>query len=810
MLDQAMHSKSFIGRDGFYWWIGQIPKEGVWKENISGFPAKENTESKGWGERYRVRIMGYMVDSWESDSPTEDPDIPDEELPWALVMYPVTAGGGPGGSSASANICQGTLVFGFYLDGEDGQQPVIMGCLGNNDFNQVSANSPTFIPITGFEERVIPPYLTKEKSGGEFADTYDYDELFNVATLWSESVNGSNTSFDYGSGEIWRDAKKQTQLPPSPKCKSPLTSMQLQLKNTIQEIEKARKSAYDFRQNLNKEISKAEDWIDDKLVEGAKIVAGAIKWLFTEIEKFVIARFNSAAKKFYNFLMPNEQPLLKEGMEKGSDIIACLFKKLMAALFDIAMNFLKGAVDRVVNTAECVVTNFLGGLLGQLTGMINGALGQAFDLVGGIIDGIGGIVDGALSIAGGALQLITDVLSFLNCEEKPECDTVENWSIWDGANAGVGLGDDFSSLIENITNVAGGISDAVNPDNFDFNLDFNSLFDSAGSCFTGPKVCGPPTASIFGSGTGAAVNLIVSGGGEILGADVVSSGYDYIIGNTYSKVSDGCGIGQGATIDLVFGGTLPDGTPITSGDGTTPDVDIRDPNGNPSVGIVDVIVIQSGKDYLSSSNGSTGGDGRVWANPEDTIITNADGTIRVPIPPNNTITVNPGDEVTTPPRTETETDTGQKILGGILTIVDRTGNLTTPVPVYRGYENEYPSSGSGAYPVILYLCDVIIDNPGINYSEGDELVIEPNFGAKAVPKLGDFGKIVSIKVTEGGEGFTEMPKITMKSQSGFNAELIPKLCIDRSVGENDLERDPGLQDKVISVIDCVGKFNVPN
>ena len=122
MSDQAMHSKEYIGRDGFVWWIGQIPEEGVWKENISGFPSEENTESKGWGERYRVRIMGSMIDSWESDSPTEDPDISDEELPWAMVMYPVTAGGGSGGGSASANISQGTYVFGFYMDG-DGVAP---------------------------------------------------------------------------------------------------------------------------------------------------------------------------------------------------------------------------------------------------------------------------------------------------------------------------------------------------------------------------------------------------------------------------------------------------------------------------------------------------------------------------------------------------------------------------------------------------------------------------------------------------------------------------------------------------------------
>ena len=49
MLDQSLYNKNYLGRDGFYWWIGQIPDEKVWKDNISGFPAKENTESKGFG-----------------------------------------------------------------------------------------------------------------------------------------------------------------------------------------------------------------------------------------------------------------------------------------------------------------------------------------------------------------------------------------------------------------------------------------------------------------------------------------------------------------------------------------------------------------------------------------------------------------------------------------------------------------------------------------------------------------------------------------------------------------------------------------
>ena len=195
----------------------------------------------------------------------------------------------------------------------------------------------------------------------------------------------------------------------------------------------------------------------------------------------------------------------------------------------------------------------------------------------------------------------------------------------------------------------------------------------------------------------------------------------------------------------------------------------------------------------------------MWKDPEDTVIKEPDGTIQIPIPPDTTVPVNPGDEVTTPPGTEIETDTGQRIPGGIPTIIENVGTITTPPLTVLPNAPIYPVLDTGSYPVILYLCEVIIDNPGVNYKDGDEIVIEPNFGAKAEPKFGEFGKIQSIKVTDGGEGFTEVPKITVKSTTGFNASLIPKFCIDR-IGENDVDRSPDLQDKVITVIDCVGKF----
>jgi uncharacterized protein YoxC len=53
-------------------------------------------------------------------------------------MYPVTGGGGQANAGATANLRQGMMVFGFFLDGQEQQVPVIMGVLGNNVQTQLA------------------------------------------------------------------------------------------------------------------------------------------------------------------------------------------------------------------------------------------------------------------------------------------------------------------------------------------------------------------------------------------------------------------------------------------------------------------------------------------------------------------------------------------------------------------------------------------------------------------------------------------------------------------------------------------------
>tara|TARA_A200000113_G_scaffold226004_1_gene249395 strand:+ start:6324 stop:8405 length:2082 start_codon:yes stop_codon:yes gene_type:complete len=123
MQQGALFDSGILGTS-FHWWIGQIADDSTWRENISSKPTESPYENKGWGRRYRVRILG-LHDQGENE-------IPSDKLPWAQIMYPVTAGSSNTNSLQSPNLRQGNMVFGFFLDGQEMRIPLIMGVLGNN------------------------------------------------------------------------------------------------------------------------------------------------------------------------------------------------------------------------------------------------------------------------------------------------------------------------------------------------------------------------------------------------------------------------------------------------------------------------------------------------------------------------------------------------------------------------------------------------------------------------------------------------------------------------------------------------------
>ena len=117
-----------IGQD-FLWWIGQVADDSYWRDNVLSGKYESPESIPGWGYRYKVRIFGLHDLGEES--------IESKDLPWANVMYPITAGAYLTNSGQTPMVRQGNIVFGFFLDGVARQQPVIMGCLGNNSQTEI-------------------------------------------------------------------------------------------------------------------------------------------------------------------------------------------------------------------------------------------------------------------------------------------------------------------------------------------------------------------------------------------------------------------------------------------------------------------------------------------------------------------------------------------------------------------------------------------------------------------------------------------------------------------------------------------------
>jgi hypothetical protein len=89
-------NKDFLGLNNFVWWFGVV---------------EDRIDPLELG-RCRVRCFG-----WHNESSNQ---IPVDKLPWAHPIVPY-------GLKSVQPPTEGTMVFGFFADGEEGQYPIIMG-----------------------------------------------------------------------------------------------------------------------------------------------------------------------------------------------------------------------------------------------------------------------------------------------------------------------------------------------------------------------------------------------------------------------------------------------------------------------------------------------------------------------------------------------------------------------------------------------------------------------------------------------------------------------------------------------------------
>ena len=92
-----------MGKNGFVWFHGVV----------------EDTNDPLQIGRVRVRCLEFHTD--------DKTDIPTESLPWAIVLMPNTSASVSGKGISPGGLLQGSWVIGFFRDGVNAQDPVVLG-----------------------------------------------------------------------------------------------------------------------------------------------------------------------------------------------------------------------------------------------------------------------------------------------------------------------------------------------------------------------------------------------------------------------------------------------------------------------------------------------------------------------------------------------------------------------------------------------------------------------------------------------------------------------------------------------------------
>jgi hypothetical protein len=828
MLDSGLLSKNFIGRDGFIWWIGQVPDAKSWSGNLPTLPQKNPSDLPGFKYRVKVRILGYHTSDLKN--------LPDQDLPWALVMMPTTSGSGSGSNYTTPRFSGGEFVFGFFLDGDNGQQPVIIGILGNSTQTLLSKSLPSvgFKPFTGHTNgKSVPSHELKSSKQIQKDGTPNGPQVptgskgGNPNTTVSATIpNPSNSPNPEGPpADISRqhsDAqqKDNKEYPLGNACKKDKkkkSKIKSAIKNLIRAIKGIQK-IYDTYvattantiSNITSEISECAGLINGYL---QKLINDFRSWLFTEI--------NKKLKKLLSKISIKKQTESAELQQKTIDTLGCVFDRLMDGLYDLIKSFLERMVDRLLSASQCIIDNMIGSLLNAIVGPLESAISATLGPLNAFLSGIPGGLQNALNFS-------TALEKFLSCEKDDECPETEVWSWLDGPK---------STDTDNFINELNRVGKIASTGAGNFLGQPSGVIPTAGSigeCFSGFNVCGPPNIQIFGGGgTGATANAIIGSSGEILAVSILSTGIDYY-SNPFVYFDDPCGNGSGAKAESIVG-----------------------TEGSDCGKIIGIRVIDGGAGYLKRSNGSLGSEGEtsigIGSDANAVILpSGADFSINFDTfgfdalvgllttrPGISTTVLAPGVEIpcgiTTAypslpisvlPETTVNLPLGGSVIlspsmGPIITN-NKFTKLNTTYTFPDGGEITIPSvlpstipvsevtttSPTDDYNVILELDEIIIRNTGINYSSEDKICINPDNGANLEPQFDQIGRLVGVRILNKGTFVTERPTITIcESKTGVNAEMfaVLKATDVSNLSKQQIQQLGFNQDIFVSVVDCVGK-----
>ena len=531
-MEESLLKSNFLGRDGFRWWVGQIPPESAHGGQING---------AGWGNRFKVRIMGYH--------PYNTVELPNEDLPWAQCLLPTTSGTGAGNNATTVKVSPGDTVFGFFLDGDNAQIPVIMGCFGRTSQVPSGDYAGPFQPFTGYTGKVKKPNGTLKPDQSLEQNAESGKSPRSVSPQQAEAIADDEISSFSAIGD------------------------KIQLGNTVNNTIIGKIST-EVGNLLNKvkapaiftDIANEITRVTDKI---QAITNGLVGNMVNALYKGMIPILNSGLQLLYDSvysitLAATQNPAaahlagvaaqtaMVNPIKAVEQAMPCVAGAIIGGLGSLIEEILNSVVDNVQNFVSCAGNQFTGVLVNDIIGKISSGLSASLGGIQAILEFVPSFsVDGFLR---NSVDSIKGLVGLFDCNQSTgKADgIVDEWIIGCGpTNAPT---PNFDEILENanVTDAianSGNILDGVSGIVGTFSP-LNNIPNQIGGCYTGPPLfCSAPVVTIFGGGgTGATsiplIGAISGSTGSIIGAKVTNGGSGYRF-PPFVEIRDNCNQGYG-------------------------------------------------------------------------------------------------------------------------------------------------------------------------------------------------------------------------------------------------------------------------
>ena len=746
-------STNFIGKDPMQWWIGQVtdPEKGKWGDSLEKKQAGDDKDI--YSHRCRVRIVGYHGN---------DTDLPDDELPLAHVLLPPNASTNAG-QGQTMRYRGGEVVVGFFLDGEDGQQPIIFGTLFKQSFvtdklkesEFKTQKQVDFIPYT-------PPESRQQAGGHQF------------------SKGNSPVLLAFAAGEV---NKAISQLKKENGTNQPVTNYTACEDNEISKISDAIK---DFTKQLKtlQQLDSANAYVNP--------IYGGIVDIKSEVQITTNRIHNSMTKlvrrgrswviqdtldKLSTTLQDQIPKPLQAPTGQATNALVntmfCNFEKIQDGLEGYLSKSLENMIGNILDVPTCGIENFLGDMFGQINNLLDTSLGDMFGQLNNIQGGGIGLPSATFTKAIKFANIITNVL---DCDRQ-NCPENTLYSPKNGLAKA--KDDDFAGIVNKM-----GLNSLINPllDKLDNAI---PALPSKPDCDNNVLKCGPPKIDfIGGGGKGLDASAVINTVGKIIGVAINGTGFGFKEPPLLSFV-DSCENGFGGGGFPIMGnvspktytesdadnGLIPAGSNVgdTQVNSNGDPIYVPDPNGT-ETGIVGAVITSSGQGYLSNTiettlnEDGTLTDKEVFPLPDQ----NYDGAVSYVTTLEDVIVENTGFGYE-------DTDT-LTVDGGVASGVATTPDTSVTTP---------DTSAQSTRPQAPGKAEV-------------ELTIRDGF-------------IIGANVVNSGFGFTDLPKLLINSDTGAGAKLRPVLKFTKvddatRLSNTNIPFDRDLpQSAVVTVISCITK-----